>query len=136
YVGGLFTTIGARTQHYLAAVRVDTAAATIWAPSVLYPLLTLSVPPDGRSVYSGGAGGNFTGNRATAWDATTGAKRWETYGGDGDVQGLAVTTDGRTLYMCGHFLNLKGLPRNHVAAIDTATGTVLPFAPVVNSALG
>lgn len=45
------------------------------------------------------------------------------------VNTLAVSQDGSTLYVGGGFENIGGQPRNNLAAVDTATGTVTNFNP-------
>jgi hypothetical protein len=52
-----------------------------------------------------------------------------------NVRALAVSPDGGTLFLGGHFDAVNGIARRNVAAIDTATGAVKPdFDPVVGTA--
>jgi hypothetical protein len=44
---------------------------------------------------------------------------------------LALTPDGRTLFVAGYFEEVGGQPSNGLAAIDTATGTVKPWTAAV-----
>ncbi|HYT38248.1 MAG TPA: hypothetical protein VEN99_01990, partial [Acidimicrobiia bacterium] len=136
YAGGDFAAIGGRTQYRLAAVRSDTGTVSPWAPYVTYPVLTLTLSPDGTRLYSGGAGYNTYGNKASAYNTSlNGPPVWQTWG-DGNVQGLGLSPAGDVLYIGGHFAYQNGVPRQHIAAVRTADGVILPFAPVVNSALG
>jgi trimeric autotransporter adhesin len=52
-------------------------------------------------------------------------------GVDGDVTSLAAS--GTTLYVAGQFTAVGGEARMNVAAIDTTTGEVLPFAPTTSA---
>jgi hypothetical protein len=46
------------------------------------------------------------------------------------VQALGVSPDGSTLYIAGLFDAVDGQPRKNIAAVDAATGAILPgFAP-------
>ncbi len=69
-----------------------------------------------------------------AYDITTG-ERIASFDHTLDAQGLAVTAspDGRRVYVGGDFTTVDGQSRPHLAAFDTATGTLVPgFAPTVN----
>ncbi len=45
----------------------------------------------------------------------------------------ALSPDKSVLYIGGDFTTVAGVARNHIAAINTATGALLPFAPSVNA---
>jgi sugar lactone lactonase YvrE len=45
------------------------------------------------------------------------------------VQSLALSPDGNTLYVGGAFTSLGGIPRSHIAAVDTTTLAVTGFNP-------
>jgi hypothetical protein len=45
----------------------------------------------------------------------------------GIIYGMALTPDDSTLYIVGAFAMVNGQPRTDIAAIDTATGNLLPF---------
>jgi hypothetical protein len=51
-------------------------------------------------------------------------------GGTSFIYGLSFGTDG-DLYVAGFFDAVNGVPRSNVAAIDPATGALLPFSPTV-----
>jgi hypothetical protein len=137
YVGGMFNSIGGRAQRKMAAVNATTGAVTSWAPTLGYPVLAILPAPNGQVVYAGGAGGRLTGNRASAYSVTAnGSPLWETFGGDGNIQALALSADSKVLYIGGHFATMNGADRQHFSAVDAANNTLLPFAPVINSSLG
>ncbi len=56
---------------------------------------------------------------------------------DGPVRALALSPDGRRLYIGGNFDTVGGAPRKNLAAIDLETGNVEPAfsPPVVNSSV-
>jgi hypothetical protein len=49
--------------------------------------------------------------------------------GTGTVEDLSLAPDGSVLYLAGKFDHVDGAARGNVAAINPATGTLLPFAP-------
>jgi hypothetical protein len=65
-----------------------------------------------------------------ALDVNTGALiDWDAYA-DGPVQALAVSPDGRRLYVGGRFDHIGGAPAANLAALDLASGQLDPaFAP-------
>ncbi len=54
--------------------------------------------------------------------------------GDPVVFDMALSPDASVLYIAGVFNTVDGSPRKNVAAIDPATGALLPFAPNAQSA--
>ena len=54
--------------------------------------------------------------------------------GDPVVYDMALSPDASVLYIAGVFNTVDGAPRKNVAAIDPATGALLPFAPNAQSA--
>ena len=139
YAGGDFTTIGGETRSYVAALDISTGLATGWNPAADSWLESLAL--SGGTVY---AAGNFTSiggqarNRVAALDETSGlATPWNPDASD-VVRALAV--DGNTIYVGGDFVTdprlpatatIGGQPRNHVAAIEAATGLATPWNPDV-----
>lgn len=93
----------------------------------------LDLATDGTTIYEAVAG---SGGACTAVDATTGARRW-TWHSNGNMQSVRVV--GSTVYCGGHFSgtgSFGGQTRSKIAAVDAISGSILPWAPVVNSALG
>jgi trimeric autotransporter adhesin len=99
----------------------------------------------GNTVY---VGGNFTSARPAgsplgtgeiprshflAYDLTTGAlAEAMQLGANAQVRSLAVSPDGTRLYVGGDFTTFGGQARSRLAAVDTATNTLVPgFAPNV-----
>ena len=93
----------------------------------------LDLATDGTTIYEAVAG---SGGACTAVDAATGAVRW-TWHSNGNMQSVRVV--GNTVYCGGHFggtASFGDQTRNKIAAVDAGTGAILPWAPVINSALG
>lgn len=53
----------------------------------------------------------------------------------GDVTHAATVSDGATLYLAGRFTQVCSKPRSGLAALDTLSGRVLPWAPTVSGAI-
>jgi len=104
----------------------------------------------GNVVYAGGAFNKVTGpvgdhyavGNLVAFDATTGA--WistftptvTSSAGAVKISALAVSPDGGTLYVGGQFTTVDGQPAQNFAAIDTATGLLVPgFSVSANQAV-
>lgn len=54
---------------------------------------------------------------------------------DGPVYALAVSVDGTTLYVGGGFSRVRGIERQNIAAVGTATGTVSAWNPGADGAV-
>jgi len=149
YIGGFFhgagsvNANGAITRNYAAAV--DTTNGTVdpsWDPNLNARVFALAL--SGSKVYLGGsfngagsvnANGAITRNYAAAVDATNGTVNgWNPNLGD-SVLGLAVS--GHTVYIAGNFNGPNSIngnqTRNRLAAVDDATGTVMPWNPNVSN---
>ena len=93
----------------------------------------LDLATDGTTIYEAVAG---SGGACTAVDAATGAVRWSWHS-NGNLQSVRVV--GSTVYCGGHFggtASFGNQTRNKIAAVDAGSGATLPWAPVINSALG
>lgn len=95
------------------------------------PVLSMTLAGNALVVGTSGSGGG-----CTRLDAITGTTQWSKHG-TGDVAAVAVF--GPNTYCGGHFsgdASFDGLSRDKLAAVDTATGVIQPYAPSINSALG
>jgi len=140
-LGGEFATITGQARRYLAMVNRDTAAVLPWAPppdcdDAANPCVIKSLAATSTLVYAAVSG---PGGRVSAYHVSTGVRRWSQYG-DGDVQAVALV--GGTIYGGGHFAPQFGkvggvaATRNMLAAMDAATGAILPYHPVVAGSSG
>jgi beta-propeller uncharacterized protein DUF5122 len=126
YLGGAFTTLdgGVTTRSHVGAV---TTAGTVtdWNPGAAPsgPLAAF-----GSSVF---LAGSFPGPTSVeAVDATTAALRPPTVDVPDPLASVdSVATDDATLFLGGTFTAVDGQPRDGLAAIDLATGTVSSWHP-------
>jgi hypothetical protein len=106
-----------------------------WDPNANDHVVTLALGDS--QVFAGGNFGSIGGaNRLhlAALDTTSGAAypTWDpTPGGPHGYSVFALAASAGKLYVGGDFGSVDGLPREHVAAIDAATGTVTDWNPGV-----
>ncbi|MDQ4040600.1 MAG: PQQ-like beta-propeller repeat protein, partial [Actinomycetota bacterium] len=140
YAGGWFDTAGGQARENLAALDPATGAATGWNPRPNGPVLALA--RSGPTIYAGGAfshvgepgrerlrrrlaGLNVSDGQATSFDANIGGQAL-----GASVRALAVS--GSAVYLGGHFADVAGNPRSHLAAVDPNTGGALGWGPEVS----
>ena len=126
-------------RKHLAAFADSGKKLADWNPGADKEVRTLLVAPDGRRIYAGGAFsriGGTTQSRLAALDPATGAPDAEFHPPKPDaiVRALALSPDGKVLYVGGDFSQLTGADgtvetRPHLAALDAATGSLLPWLP-------
>ncbi|MCC6302294.1 MAG: chitobiase/beta-hexosaminidase C-terminal domain-containing protein [Gammaproteobacteria bacterium] len=138
YIGGAFTTVAGSSFPYLAKIILaQNLPVATWAPQMDASVRALTVSTNGASLY---IGGDFTRigaaarGRLAALSIANGAviPTWNA-NGEGDandsIRALALSPDGRTLYIGGDFTAVGGVARNHLASVSTTTGAVLPWDP-------
>lgn len=138
FVGGDFLNVsGATKTKSLAAVRLTTGvldSSFVPGPTnevASPPVLDITSDPARVFVATTGSGGS-----CAALNGTTGGLLWSAHA-NGNMQ--AVRLVGQALYCGGHFGgtgSFEGVTREKLAAVDADTGSVLPFKPRVNTALG
>lgn len=131
YAGGDFTTIGSGSAAYSDAVTTADPATllTAYHPHVTGPILGAAL--DSGNVYL--AVGGWNGACASV-NGSTGAQNWYRLT-DGNANGITVV--GGVAYCGGHFAEMSGLTRHHVAGVSTTYPyAVTDFAPNLNTALG
>lgn len=122
FIGGDFSQVGnvARRApaHILADGTVDPAWTVQGGASALLVV--------GSTLYVGRS------EEIRAIDINTGATLWST-----PMQGsaFAFAVAGATLYVAGQFIQVGGQVRNHLAALDVATGSLTPWNPNANAAV-
>jgi hypothetical protein len=126
-------------RKHLAAFSDSGKKLADWNPGADKEVRALLVAPDGRRIYAGGAFsrvGGTTQSRLAALDAATGAldAAFHPPKPDAIVRALALSPDGKVLYVGGDFSTLTVADgtveaRPHLAALDAATGSLLPWMP-------
>ncbi|HUW59722.1 MAG TPA: hypothetical protein VMZ06_01850 [Candidatus Bathyarchaeia archaeon] len=155
YAGGRFTTIGGQKRNGIAALDAVTGQATDWNPKVMFTdwknhnvkvmfrvessVSALALSDDGTTVYAGGWFSSIGGqprNNIAAIDAVAGqATTWNPDAADedkrssfpGSVSAWAVSDT--TVYAGGVFNGIGREKRNHLVALDAATGLAADWNP-------
>ncbi|MDO1451230.1 PQQ-binding-like beta-propeller repeat protein [Rhodocytophaga aerolata] len=146
YVGGYFSSIGGQSRNLLAALDVTTGQATAWNPNLSisnssYAPRVITIAVSGNIIYVGGfftavgrerrdnlaAIDGITG-QATAWNPLIGGSKY-----DWGISSLAVSNN--IVYVGGNFTLVGGENRQHLAAIDAATGKPTSWSPIMNKAV-
>jgi beta-propeller uncharacterized protein DUF5122 len=127
YAAGDFTAMkgGLVPRNHLAAIAAEgTGEITPWNPPATGSVTAMAVSRDNFRVYAAGSD-VLNGSPLAAFDSGGGAPipGWNP-GAGGAVRSIALARDDTTLFAGGDFTSLGGQARQHVAAVDTATGTV------------
>ena len=136
YVGGGFLRISGVPRPHVAALDADTAVASKWFARPHYPPTFFSLSSDGQMLYVAGAGGPTTGNKVSAFPTAGSAETpflWDKQG-KGNVQALALGAS--VVYAGGHFNTFEDQVRKKLVALNQSDGSLDPWAPAANSALG
>jgi hypothetical protein len=140
-IGGRFTKVGGQPRANLAAIRANGTLDPTFTPAVVGEVYALAASTDATKVFVGGlfsSAGDAPRANLAAVDALTGSAvaSWQadTVGDQPHVLSLAVS--GSRLYVAGRYSGIDGAQRRRLAALDTATGDVVPsFRPVPNGIL-
>lgn len=138
--GGRFSEVVERPRAHLAALDVASGALdpgfTTEADGVVR---ALALSSDGQRLYVGGDFATIGGQpraKVAALDLATGAVDlgFAPAAPNGAVRALALSPDGGRLYLGGAFNSLstpsgEAARPAHLAALDTGTGTLLPWSP-------
>ena len=143
YVGGDFTLIGSLWRNRVASFVVNVSEATAWNPGAGNTVHTISrrLGVGAGDVFIGGAFasvGGATRERLAAIDSSTGKLSANFYAGaDATVRDVLVSNDGTTIFVAGDFTSVGGQSRNHLAALNTTSGSAWTWNPDVDgSTLG
>lgn len=74
-------------------------------------------------------------NNFLAYDLTTGELLPFAPSFNGQIKDLAVSPDGKTLYVAGQFTSVNGADRYRAAAFDIETGNLLSWSPSINASV-
>ena len=130
YIGGSFTNVNGVQRRRVAALDPVTGAPTSWNPDASAKVRAIAATD--TTVFIGGNFANIGGQPSQffgAIDAASGALAggWS-IDSDGKVLALEVTSDFTTLFVGGNYDQLGTTAVSHLAAIDVATASVLPFS--------
>ncbi len=135
YVGGSFTSIAGATRYRIAAF--DTATGSLvpnWAPAL--DSKVSGIVATNTTVYFTGSFSSVSGNargRIAAVTASNGSvisSFAPTLDGGYGGRAIVVSPDGSKVVVAGSFLTTNGSssPGRGIAALDTSTGSLLPWA--------
>jgi hypothetical protein len=129
-VGGAHTTIAGVNAPYLSTVNGTTGKDLGFRPAIGWAVWTLDLDAGGVEVYTGS-----NTNRVEAWRVASGRRgaRWSLRG-DGNVQ--AVAASATTVYFGGHFDQMAGQTRRHLAAVTIASGRLSSWTSRADSPYG
>jgi trimeric autotransporter adhesin len=134
YVAGDFSSVGGQPRQRLAAISAVTGAPTSWHPLPGAALRRVRVSADGTRVFVAVAGGDKPGNRVQSYRTDSSAPPVWDLKGDGDFQALDLS--GSLVYAGGHFNAVAGQARQHLVALDQATGAMQAWNPTVGGVHG
>jgi hypothetical protein len=131
YFAGDFARVSGSSRRNAAAVSSGVGSLRAWNPSSTADVVgDLTLSTSGRTVF---VGGRASGGYVQAYGPTTGGAPVWNVSANGDVEALAIISS--TLYVGGHYTNIGGSARNHLAALS-ASGSVTSWNPTANGALG
>jgi hypothetical protein len=130
YLGGEFTSVSTDSTSGFAAIGPDGRLQSSWPTAAGH---VESVAADGHGGwYLGGhfeaLGGTPVLNLAHVRADGTVDSNWRPQP-NGDVNTLAVSRDGATLYVGGNFARVAGRRRSGLAALKAGSGAILPWNP-------
>ena len=133
YVGGNFTHINGIYRPDLAALSTETAGVTAWdPPRYISYINTLSIAPDGNTVYLGGVFTNMGGQARRNLAAVTLAGAATAWNPNSSMAGITVSEilpapSESAVYVAGTFSSLGGAARIGLAKVDDVNGNALAW---------
>lgn len=128
YAGGIFGK-GPGVEEISATTGKDLR----WLAGSGRTTFSIALSSDGKTVYDihgdGGVnGGTKWSGHLTAWSTVSSQRKWQrAVKADDQPISLAISGDGRTLYMGGAFTTINTTARAHLAAFRTTNGSLTPF---------
>ena len=144
YVGGSFTTArpagaapGTQTvpRSNFLAYDLNTGVLLDYAPGFNASVRALSVSPDGKRLYVGGAFTSAAGStryRLAAFDSATG-KLIASFAPVLNASVWAITVTDTTVYVGGAFTSAQKTDRSGLAAFSSSNGSLTQWAPLAQS---
>ena len=131
YIGGNFTQVNTLTRNRIAALDPSTGTPVNgFSASLDYRVN--DIVATASTVYVGGqfnyGPGNQPRTRLAAFAASNGALTSWAPTADNEVHAIVMAPDGSRLFAGGKFQNVNGAPAYGLAAIDSTTGALMPWA--------
>src|SRR5262249_12227393 len=127
YVGGYFESMNLQPHHMLAAVDASNASVLPWSPVISIKPVYQIVPDAANNAVSAVSPAGLWRFRAsdgvTLWNATI------DYSPSLGLAAYTAAQVGGAVYLGGSLQHVNGVARNHLAALDAASGALLPWAP-------
>ena len=121
YVGGNFGYVNGQPRNTIAALDLNSGNLLPWAPVISGGLMNQIVPDVANNAVTAASQGGLwrirASDGATLWSATT------------DGTAYTTTQVGGAVYLGGDFRHVNGVARTDGAALDAASGALLPWSP-------
>ena len=132
YFAGDFALVNGSSRRNAAAVSTGVATLRAWSPASTADVVgDLTVSASGNTVFAGGRGG---GGYVQAYGPNVGGTPVWTVATNGDVEAVVVSSS--TVYAGGHFTQVAGQNRGHLAALRTSGGGLNAWNPGANGVFG
>jgi hypothetical protein len=132
YFAGDFALVNGSSRRNAAAVSSGVGTLRAWSPSSTADVVgDLTVSASGRTVF---VGGRSSGGYVQAYGPTAGGTPVWNVATNGDVEAVVVSSS--TLYVGGHFTQVAGQPRGHLAALRASGGGLDAWNPDANGVFG
>jgi trimeric autotransporter adhesin len=132
YFAGDFALVNGSSRRNAAAVSTGVATLRAWSPASTADVVgDVTVSASGNTVFVGGRGG---GGYVQAYGPNVGGAPVWNVATNGDVEAVVVSSS--TLYVGGHFTQVAGQGRGHLAALRTSGGGLDAWNPGANGVFG
>lgn len=134
YIGGGFVDVGGQPRRGIAAVDLGTGVVLPWNPDADGAVTALSLSVSGTVFVSGAFDhvGTLARRRLAEVDASGVPTPWTAEARPLQVFGLAADVTPGAVLVASSLAARTPTPRSHLAAVDVATGAMLPWAPTAD----
>jgi len=139
YVGGDFISLGGQLRNILGAINTNTGLATSWDPGM--PPNSIDPWPEVYAVELSNDGTLYVGGRFGHSSGRTNLMSFITSTGEvgglnlyvvNTVYALANDPTNNVMYVGGQFTSVGGQSREGLAALNSVTGTLFPWNPILS----
>jgi hypothetical protein len=132
YFSGDFALVNGSSRRNAAAVSTGVATLRAWSPASTADVAAgITVSASGKTVL---VGGRASGGYVQAYGPTAGGAPVWNVRTNGDVETVVVSSS--IVYLGGHFTNVAGQARGHLAAVRAAGGGLESWNPGANGVFG